>query len=76
MSPSDTRRIKAIMTVLGWDYGTHRLHDLGKLEKAHRKGFARGGADERKLEYLAQRLNGGAVVIVRLEGLREGEPPF
>jgi len=76
MSPSDTRRIKAIMTVLGWDYGTHRLHDLGKLEKAHRKGFSRGGADERKLEYLAQRLNGGAVVIVRLEGLREGEPPF
>ena len=76
MSPSDTRRIKAIMTGLGWDYGTHRLHDLGKLEKAHRKGFARGGADERKVEYLAQRLNGGAVVIVRVEGLREGEPPF
>ena len=76
MSPSDTRRIKAIMTGLGWDHGTHRLHDLGKLEKAHRKGFARGGADERKVEYLAQRLNGGAVVIVRVEGLREGEPPF
>ena len=55
---------------------THRLHDLGKFEKGHRKGFARGGADERKVEYLAQRLNGGAVVIVRVEGLREGEPPF
>jgi hypothetical protein len=64
------------MTGLGWDYGIHRLHDLGKFEKAQRRGFARGDAEERKVEYLAQRLNGGAVIIVRVQGLREGEPPF
>lgn len=76
MSPTDTRRIKVIMTGLGWDYGTHRVHDLGMANKEQRKGFARGDADERKAEYIAQRQLGGIVVIARVEGLAGEEPPF
>lgn len=76
MSPMDARRIKAIMVGLGWDYGTQRLHDLGKLEKAHRKGFARGTIDERKTEFIAQRIDGGVIVIVPLDTRYDDEPPF
>jgi len=76
MTPLDAQRIKAVMSGLGWDYGTHRLHDLGKLEKAQRKGFARGNAGERKTEYIAQRVDGGMVVIVPLETRYDDEPPF
>jgi len=76
MSPMDTRRIKAVMAGLGWDYGTHRLYDLGRREKAQRKGFARGSTDERKVEYIARRIEGGIVVIDRLDGQRGEEPPF
>ncbi|MEY8841104.1 VapE domain-containing protein, partial [Cribrihabitans sp. XS_ASV171] len=76
MSPMDTRRIKAVMAGLGWDYGTHRLYDLGGREKAHRKGFARGNTDERKVEYIARRIDGGIVVIDRLDAQRHEEPPF
>lgn len=75
MTPMDARRIKAVMAGLGWDYGTHRLHDLGKREKAQRKGFARGDADERKTEFIAQRMDGGVIVIVTLDE-RYDEPPF
>lgn len=75
MTPMDARRVKAVMAGLGWDYGTHRLHDLGKLEKAQRKGFARGDTDERKTEFIAQRMDGGVVVIVPLDVLYS-EPPF
>lgn len=76
MSPMDTRRIKAVMAGLGWDYGTHRLYDLGRRDKAQRKGFVRGDADERKVEYVARRIDGGIVVIDRLDGQRGEEPPF
>jgi len=76
MSPTDTRRVKAIMASLGWEEGTHRLHDLGRGEKRQRKGFARGNADERKREYLAQRLNSGVVVLNRASAQSEGDPPF
>lgn len=76
MSPMDTRRIKAVMAGLGWDYGTHRLYDLGRREKAQRKGFARGNTDERKVEYIARRIDGGIVVIDRLDAQRHEEPPF
>ncbi len=76
MTTMDTRRIKAAMAVLGWDYGTHRLHDLGKREKAQRKGFARGSVDERKFEYIAQRVEGGVVIITRFSARRDDEPPF
>jgi predicted P-loop ATPase len=76
MSTMDTRRIKAVMAGLGWDYGTHRLHDLSKCEKAQRKGFARGNADELKTEFIAQRFDGGVVVIGRLDTQHGEEPPF
>lgn len=76
MTAMDARRIKAVMAALGWVYGTHRLHDLGKLEKAQRKGFARGDADERKIEFIAQRIDGGVVVIVPLHARPDDEPPF
>lgn len=76
MSPTDTRRIKAVMAGLGWDYGTHRLHDLGRRAKAQRKGFARGEVAERTVEYIARRIDGGIVVIDRLGGQHGEEPPF
>lgn len=76
MSPTDTRRIKAVMGGLGWDYGIHRLHDLGKREKAQRRGFARGSSDERKVEHIARRLEAGVVVIDKIDGQHSEEPPF
>lgn len=76
MSPMDTRRIKAIMAGLGWDYGIHRLHDLSKREWTQRRGFARGNLDERKVEYIAQRTEGGVVVITCLDARPDKEPPF
>lgn len=75
MTAMDARRIKTVMAGLGWDYCTQRLHDLGKFEKAQRKGFARGNAYERKTEYIAQRIDGGMVVIVALDA-RNDDPPF
>lgn len=76
MSPTDTRRVKAIMAGLGWEYGTHRLRDLGGREKTHHKGFARGSLDERKVEFIARRIEGGIVVIDRLDAQHGEEPPF
>ncbi|MFC2970025.1 hypothetical protein [Acidimangrovimonas pyrenivorans] len=76
MSPMDMRRIKAIMAGLGWDYGTHRLHDLGRSDKAQRKGFARGSADERKVEYIAHRREDGIVVIRSFCRQPQEKPPF
>ena len=64
------------MARLGCDYGTHRMHDLGRRDKAQRKGFARGYADEPKVEYVARRIDGGIVVIDRLDGRHGNEPPF
>ena len=72
----DTRRIKAVMAGLGWDYGTHRLHDLGKRDKAQRKGFASGSTEERRVEFIARRVDGGVVVIDRLDTQHSDEPPF
>ncbi len=76
MSPTDTRRIKSVMAGLGWDYGTHHLHDLGQREKAQRKGFARGNIDERTVEFIARRIDGGVVVINHLDTPHREEPPF
>lgn len=76
MSPTDARRIKVVMAALGWDYGTHRLHDLGQRQKIQRKGFARGDAVQQKVEYIAQRIERGIVVIERVDGLHGEEPPF
>jgi hypothetical protein len=76
MTTMDTQRIKAIMAGLGWDHGAHRLYDLGRREKTPRKGFARGDADERKVEYVARRIDGGIVIIDRIDALHGEEPPF
>ena len=76
MTPVDARRIKAVMAGLGWDYGTHRLYDLAKRNKAQRKGFARGDMGERKAEFMAQRMASGVVVIVPLDAGFGAEPPF
>ncbi len=76
MSPTEARRVMAAMVRLGWDYATHRLHDLGRRNKALRKGFARGDAEERKVEYIARRIEGGIVVIERLDGNRDEPHPF
>lgn len=76
MSTMDTRRVKAVMAGLGWRDGTHRLYDLGKLEKTQRKGFARGSAGESKTEFIAQRLDGGVVVIVPVDVHNDHETPF
>lgn len=76
MSPMDTRRIMSIMAGLEWDYGTHRLHDLGRRDKAQRKGFARGSTEERKAEYIAKRESGGVVVIARVNLQLDEDAPF
>lgn len=76
MTPVDARRIKAVMAGLGWDYGTHRLYDLAKRNRAQRKGFARGDTGERKAEFMAQRMASGVVVIVPLDTGYGAEPPF
>ncbi|WP_439524186.1 VapE domain-containing protein, partial [Marivita sp.] len=76
MSTMDTQRINAAMKRLGWDSGTHRLHDLGKREKGPRKGFARGNAEERKTEFIAERVDGGVVIISQLSARHYDQPPF
>lgn len=67
MTPNDTRRIKAAMTGLGWEYGTHRLSDLARLETRPRKGFAAGVRQERTAEYVAERSANGAVRLVPID---------
>lgn len=63
MSPSNARRIKAAMDDLGWEYGTHRLHDLAGAQQRPRKGFARGTDAGRRVEIFAVRKHGGTVVL-------------
>ena len=63
MSPSNARRIKAAMDDLGWEYGTHRLHDLAGAQQRPRKGFARGTDADRRVEIVAVRKHGGTVVL-------------
>lgn len=45
-------------------------------DKAQRKGFALGSTDKRKVEHFARRIEGGVVVIDRLDGQHGEEPPF
>jgi len=63
MSPSNARRIKAAMDDLGWEHGTHRLHDLAGAQQRPRKGFARGTDADRRVEIFAVRKHGGTVVL-------------
>ncbi|NRB02611.1 MAG: hypothetical protein HRU30_05035, partial [Rhodobacteraceae bacterium] len=64
MSPSNARRIKAAMDDLGWEYGTHRLHDLVGTQQRPRKGFARGIDTERRAEIFAVRKHGDTVILI------------
>lgn len=76
-SPGDAPRIRKIMAALGWEYGTHRLHDLGRTRRTQRKGFACGTPNERKVEWIAKRGEGGIAVLVRAgEGESDGASPF
>lgn len=77
MRPSEAQRLKMIMERLGWEYGSHRLHDLAQTGAAPRKGFARGSEDERKAELIARRVDGGIVALARVRGdSAETNPPF
>ncbi len=64
MTPAEAQRIRVVMERLGWQYGTHRLHGLGKTDKIGRRGFARGTQEEREAEWIAERKPGGPVVLV------------
>lgn len=77
MSASESQRIRGAMTTLGWDYGAHRLHDLGRSERTQRKGFARGSPDEQKAEWIAKRIEAGVVILISGTGdARDSDSPF
>lgn len=74
MFSSDFKRIKAAMSALGWEYGTHRLHDLSGHDQRPRKGFARLVEGESGIELIVSQEQGGAITI-KHHGPSE-EPPF
>ena len=76
MKPSDIRRIKSAMAELGWEYKTHRMHDLSGTQKKPMHGFARGTDEEQKIELWAKRKEPGVVVIVRFESDGDAVTPF
>ncbi len=76
MSAGEFQRIHGAMTALGWVYGTHRLHDLGRTGKSARKGFARGDAEVQKIEWVAKRVEGGIVVLQAIDDDPEKRSPF
>jgi predicted P-loop ATPase len=63
LTPSVMRRIKAIMAAIGWDYGSHRLHDMSGQDEKPRRGFANGTPDERKAEYMPERTGNGSFIV-------------
>jgi hypothetical protein len=69
--PNDARRIKSAMQSLGWQYGTHRLHDLAQANQRPRKGFTRGTEDACRKEFIATQKQGGVVVLETLKGQRD-----
>jgi len=76
LSPIEVQRIKAEMDRLGWEERTNRLHDLSQREKTQRRGFAKGTPDERKTEWLAQRVENGVVTLFCIDdtGAAEDTP--
>jgi len=68
MSPNDARRIKSAMQDLGWEFNSHRLHNLAGEDQRPRKGFARGVEDERTIELVAIQKLGGMAVLETLKG--------
>lgn len=75
MTPTDGRRVKAIMARLGWEYGTQRLHDIIGEHPKPRRGFARGDSEGRKVEHIAERLDGNIYTIIPFTP-DNGEMPF
>lgn len=71
ISPSDARRIKSAKHGLGWEHGTHRLHDLAGEDQRPRKGFARGAEDERSIELMATQKPGGMAVLETRGGRKD-----
>ncbi|PWJ81660.1 DNA primase RepB-like protein [Pseudaminobacter salicylatoxidans] len=77
LSSVEVQRIKAEMARLGWEDRTNRLYDLAQREQTQRRGFARGRLDERKVEWLAKRGEGGMTTLVPLTNpAAQKEPPF
>lgn len=77
LSPIEVQRIKAEMDRLGWEEKTNRLHDLSQRERTQRRGFAKGTQDERKTEWLARRVENGAVTLSRVDDSTSGgDSPF
>ena len=77
LSSVDVQRIKAEMARLGWKDCTNRLYDLAQREQTQRRGFARGTLDERKAEWLAQRVERGVPTLLPLtDSAAREEPPF
>nr|WP_245414735.1 hypothetical protein [Brucella oryzae] len=76
MSAGEFQRITGAMIVLGWEYGTHRLHDLGRTGRSARKGFARGNADEQKTKWVAKRTEGGIAVLHAISEHTDANGPF
>ncbi|WP_342018961.1 hypothetical protein [Devosia geojensis] len=76
MSASEFQRITGAMTALGWEYGTHRLHDLGRTGRSARKGFARGNADEQRTEWVAKRVEGGIPILQAVREHTDESGPF
>lgn len=77
MSAGESQRIHGAMTALGWDYGVHRLQNLGRSERSPRKGFARGAPDEQKTEWIAKRGEGGIPILALADGSNaDGDSPF
>lgn len=74
ISPSDARRIKSAMSSLGWEYGTHRLHDLAGQDQRPRKGFARSSENDVGKELVASQEGAGAVVLKPHRG--QSDIPF
>ena len=74
MAPSDSKRIKAAMLALGWEYGTHRLHDLTGQEQRPRKGFARSSETDVGRELIASQEGAGAIVLKPHRG--QSDMPF
>lgn len=77
MRPSEAQRVRIIMNRLGWEYNTFRLYDPGQGAISPRKGFGRGSEDERKVEWIARRGDGGIPALELAKGrARETEVPF
>ena len=76
-SPGEAQRVKTVMNRLGWEYGTHRLYDLGRTVRTQRKGFAHGDEVGHKAEWIAKRVESGIVALVQADSIPDdSDMPF